>query len=584
MPNADIDTWVDRIERGTRYKENYGNSKRWSVYRDYGRGKFPGFNSDAKGILPYNLTYAMEKATVPNVYYRNPYMTVSPGFMQGYQMNSKIIESIDNWLIQEMNIKQTMKTCVADAYYTNRGIIKLGYDSIAAGSQPQPRSINERIAQIMNTPVSQLGKRKAERVEYNTDVKPGLPWASRIMPDYIVVPFGVRRLGNCSWIDHISIRELDDVKNDPKYTDTANLSGTHLEMVYKNIHTSNLYKEIAKDADLVEIHEIRDFKRKEIKAFVPGYDKWIRKPQEDVLQYEGLPYVDFTFNEDTEYYWGPSDVQIIEPQQLEINESKTQAMYHRRIALLKFLYEKGKIKPEAVDKMLSETVGPGIEVNGAPKDSVAILQPHIPPDLMQWVESIRSEVRELLGHSRQDLGEAPPGRRTKFEMQMVRGGGEIRMDERRDIVATALVQLMRKVNQIIFDKWTTDQVAQVVGFDGAKYWIKYNPRQIRGEYALRVDVESMTPKTKTMKKQEIVQLIQALAKNPRANIDYLMMLLLREYEWIDAMNVFPEAAETQQRPMEMNQFLSHQQNMVDNKPMLEARASNNASTIGRFFG
>jgi len=584
VPNADIDKWVEVIERGIRYKENYGNSKRWPVYRDYGRGKFPGYASDARGILPYNLTYAMEKVTVPNVYFRNPYMIVSPGFMQGYQMNSKIIEAIDNWLIQEMNIKQTMKTAVADAYYTNRGIIKLGYDSVSAGSQPQPMNVNDRIAQLLNTPVSQLGKKKGERVEYNTDVKPGMPWASRIMPDYIIVPFGVRRLGNCKWIDHVSIRELDDVKNDPKYTNTKELSGTHLEMVYKNIHTAQLYKEISQDADLVEIHEIRDFKNKEIKAFVPGYDKWIRPPQEDVLQYESLPYVDFTFNEDTEYYWGPSDVQIIEPQQLEINESKTQAMYHRRISLLKFLYEKGKISPEAVERMLSETVGPGIEVKGSPKDVVAILQPHIPPDLMGWVESIRSEVRELLGHSRQDLGEAPPGRRTKFEMQMVHGGGEIRMDERRDIVATCLTQLMRKVNQIIFDKWTSDQVAQVVGYDGAKYWIKYNPRQIRGEYALRVDVESMTPKTKNLKKQEIVQLIQALGKNPRANIDYLMMLLLREFEWVDAMNVFPEAQETQQKPMEMNQFQQQQQGLVDNKPLLQQRASDNASTIGRFFG
>ena len=584
MPNSDIEKWQDKIERGIRYKEHYGNSKRWAVYRDYGRGKFPGFSNDAKGILPYNLVYAMEKATIPNVYFRNPYVSISPRYMRGFEMSSKVLESVDNWLIQEMNVKATMKKCVADAYYTNRGIIKMGYDSLDSGTSPAPKGVGDKIAEIMNTPVSQLGKKKGERVEYNTDVKPGMPWAVRTMPDYIIVPFGTRTLSDCAWIDHVIIKDLEDVKNSPLYENTANLEGTHLEMVTKDTRLSAFYDEIGKDATLVEIHEIRDFKRREIKAFVPGYDKWIRKPTEDVLQIEGLPFVDFTFNDDTEYYWGPSDVQIIEPQQLEINEAKTQAMYHRRIALLKFLYEKGKIEPDDVERMLSETVGPGIPVKGSPRDSVAIIQPHIPVDLLQWIENTRSEVRELLGHSRQAMGEAPPGRRTKFEMQVVHGGGELRMDERRDIVAGALSKMVRKTNQIIFDRWDIEKVAQVVGYDGAKYWVKYNPKQIRGEYTTRVDVESMTPATKSVKRREIVEVIGALAKNPRANIDYLMTLLLREYEWIDAMSVFPEAQETMGQPMGMNQFTDFQQKMAGNPEMMGERAGANAQSMRRFLG
>ncbi|KKL21930.1 hypothetical protein LCGC14_2440530, partial [marine sediment metagenome] len=187
-------------------------------------------------------------------------------------------------------------------------------------------------------PISQLGKKKGERVEYNTNVKPGMPWGVRIMPDFFIVPFGVRTLEDCPWVDHVIIKSLADVKNDPKYKNTRELEGTHTEMVTKD-NNAEFYKEMGKDNDLVEIHEIRDFKRKEIKSLVPGYDEWIRPPQEDIMQVEGLPYVDFTFNEDTEYYWGASDVQIIEPQQLEVNEARTQAMLHRRIALVKFLIE-----------------------------------------------------------------------------------------------------------------------------------------------------------------------------------------------------------------------------------------------------
>ena len=577
-----IEDWRDLIEQGQRYKETYGNSKRWSTYRDYGRGKFTGYTNDTKGILPYNLVYAMEKATVPNVYFRNPYVTATPRYQPGFQMHAKVIESIDNWLIQELAIKQSMKTAVRDAYYTNRGILKTGYDALGGGTQLAELGINQKIADIMKTPISQLGKKRGERVDYNVNVKPGMPWAARVMPDYIIVPYGIRTLDDCSWIDHVIIRDLKDVKNDPMYKNTGKLEGTHMELMTKDVN-ADFYREMGKYTNLVEIHEIRDFKRREIKAFVPGYEHWIRPPEEDIMQVEGLPYVDFTFNEDTEYYWGSSDVQIIEPQQLEVNEARTQAMYHRRIALLKFLYEDKIIDDTEMDKLLSENVGPGIKCKGSVKEAVQILQPHIPPDLVQWTDTIRSDVRELLGHSRQSMGEAPPGRRTKFEMQGVFAGKEIRMDERRDIVGDSLIKLMRKINQIIFTKWDKEKVAQVVGYDGARYWVEYNAKAIRGEYTLRVDIESMTPQTKAVKKREIVEIIQALAKNPRANIDYLMRMLLREYEWMDAMQILPEAEETMEKPMEFNQFQSFQNKMAGNKEMLQGRASNNAEMIGRFF-
>jgi len=480
-------------------------------------------------------------------------------------------------------MKAMFKTMVQDCFYTDRGIGKIGYDSLYGGSQTAARTANAQVAELLNTPITQLGKTKNERIEYNTNVKPGMPWAVRVMPDFFIVPFGVRTLDDCPWVDHIVIRSLADVKNDPKYKNTGKLEGTHMEMLHKDLHRADFYKELAKFTDLVELHEIRDFKRKEIKVFVPGYDQWIRPPTEDLLQTEGLPFIDFTFNEDTEYYWGPSDVQIMEPQQLEVNEARTQAMLHRRIALVKFLIEQGGMEPGEVDKMLSESVGPAVFTKGKPSEIVALLQPHIPADLTQWTDVIRSDVRELLGQSKQSMGEAPPGRRTKYEMEVVEAGHGLRMDERRDVVADALVKAIRKINQVIFKKWTAERVAQVVGYDGARYWVAHTGTEIAGEYNLRVDVESMTPNTKRVKKREIIELIQALGNNPRANIDYLMRLLLREYEWIDAMQVLPEAQETMGQPMGQNEFIGMQNKMAGNPEMLKQRASKTADSIGRLM-
>lgn len=583
MSKVAIDEWTNLITQGVRYKENFGSAKRWSTYRNYGRGIFPGFTGATNGILPYNLVHSMKRGMVPNIYFRNPYMNVTSTNKPGLEIQAKIVESVDNWLLGELGIKAIFKTMVQDAYYTDRGICKIGYDGLWS-ELTNLRSPGEMLSEELGIPLSHLSKGSAkERVEYNVNVKPGMPWAMRVIPENFIVPFGVRTLDDCPWVDHVVLRSLADVKADRKYTDTKDLEGTHLEILHKDPAHANFYKELSQYGDIVEIHEIRDYKRKEIKAFVPGYDKWIRKPAEDVLQIEGLSFVDFTFNEDGEYYWGPSDVQIIEPQQLEINETRTQAMLHRRIALVKFLVEMGMIDDPEIEKMISDAVGPVVKVKGDPNKVVAMLQPHIPIDLMQWTEQIRSDVRELLGQGKQQLGEAPPGRRTAEEMRNVQAAHDIRMDERRDIVADALVKLMRKINQIIFARWTSEKVIPVVGIDGARYWVQYKGAENRAEYTLRVDVESMTPRTKMMKKREIVELIQALAKNPRANIDYLMMLLLREYEWVDAMKVFPEAQETMGQPMQQRQFQQQQQGLMNNRPELQKRAGANAEMIGRFF-
>ncbi len=573
-----IEDWVKEIERGIRYKENFGSAKSWQTYRNYGRGIFSGYSGSTGGILPYNVVHSNLRGMVPNVYFRNPYINVTSTNQPGLDMQAKVVEAIDNWLLTELNVKETFKTMVQDCYYTNRGICKIGYDGLWS-----KKTGDKQLAEDLGVPEDALGVNRKERVNYDVNVKPGSPWVSRVMAEMFIVPFGVRTLDDCPWVDHVVIRALEDVKNDPKYKDTKDLTGTHIEYMKKDAGRGNYYRELTSCEDMVEIHEIRDFKRKEIKAFVPGYPKWLRPPSEDVLQIEGLPFVDFTFNEDGEYYWGPSDVQIIEPQQLEINEARTQAMLHRRLALVKFLVEQNGMEKEEVDKMLSEAVGPAVFTKGDPNKVVTLLQPHIPADLTQWSDIIRSDVRELLGQGRQQMGEAPAGRRTAEEMRNVQMASDTRMDEKRDIVADALTKMMRKVNQIVFERWDTEKVIPVVGIDAARYWVAYKGIANRGEYTLKVDVESMTPKTKMMKKREIVELIQALGKNPRANIDYLMRMLLREYDWVDALKVLPEAQESIGAAMPQEQFQQQQQQLMSNPQELSKRASGNAEMIGRFF-
>lgn len=561
--------WLERIRKGIIYKEKYGDSKNWGIYEKYFRGDFAGYTRNTKGILPLNIVFSIAKTLIPNTYFRNPYINVTPrkGVFVDFhrRMMARVVESVDNWLVQEIDLKQVIKQAIRSAYFTGTGIIKCGYDS-QFGFFPS----------VLDN--AQLTKDSKEKTEYNVNIKPGMPWFASVPSAYFIVPFGGVRMKELPWVDHVSLRPLWDVKTDVKYKNTEKLKGTHVEMLQKALEDTEFYKSLTNDASWVEVHEIRDAKRRQIMCVVTGQDWWLRPPEEDALQIDGLPYTDIHFNEDDKVFWSVSDVGIIEPQQLEINESRTQAMYHRRVALLRFAYEKGAIKKGELAKLLQEDVGVGIEMDDDPR-KLAMIQPHIPADIVQWTDVIRSDAREQLGIGRQQTGELGRTRRTAKESEIVDVASQTRLSERRGVVGDAVAGAVRKANQTIFKFWKKEKVVQVVGVDAAKYWVAFNNEAISGEYDLKVDVESMTPVTRDIRRREVMQLLAVMAKMPQANVTPLLRQLSSHFDFTDSMELFPEAQETQGKPMGMQEFSSQQQSLSKDPQRMAARVGQNKRFI-----
>ena len=565
--------WQERIEKAIRFKDQVGHYKDWENYREYYRGNFPGQGGGTNaGVLPYNLTFGFARTIVPSVYPRNPYLMASPRQGSTTTSRAKLIESVDNWLIDEMGVKKAFRTAVLQCYLCGRGILKVGYDSqFGLGDL-------ERKTRAETTLTDVTGK---EYLEYNSNIKPGMPWVVSVDPDMFLVPYGVKDLEDCQWVDHIILRALEDVKADVKYKGGSDIDATHVNRTLLPPGKEKLLDELMRDADIVELHEIRDGKRREVSTVVIGHDKYLRGPFDDPLQVEGFPFVDFCFNEDPEYFWCPSDVSILEPQQLEMNEARTQAMYHRRIALVKFLVQEGGINNDEAAKMLSEKVGPIVWVNGAPGSVVEMLQPHIPPELLGWVDAIREDSREIVGLARQELGAdtATQDRMTATKSSFIHQASKTRMSEKHDAMADALQKVMRKVNQMIFKFWDKERVIEVVGVDAARYWVKVTGEELRNEYNLKVDMESMEPETKASRRETIVELIKALGKVPGIDINYLLRALVQEFEWLDAMRVFPEAPEAAGGAMSVNQFEGQQAQLAQNPQQLQDRTSQNTNRM-----
>jgi hypothetical protein len=579
-----IAKWRNLIDQAQHYKEKYGNSRAWKRYRQYVRGHFGGYTPGSLetapdfGILPYNVTYAQMNTLVPNIYYRNPYINITPRFGSGMDFQSKAVEGIINWLVHELDFKGTFKRAIKDCYTCGRGIIKCGYDSQYALDLENGRSRGE---------LAQMNRKGTRRIQYNAKVLPGMPWLLRTNPDAFLVPFGILGIDDSPWLDHVILRNTIDLRNDPFYTNVKDVGRTHFNAMYATKNNESFYNDIDNEIDITEMHEIRDMSRGEVQTLVFGTQanhRVIRKAEHDPMQIDGPPFVDFTFNEDPEYYWNPSDAALLEPQQLELNDARTQAMRLRRLLLSRILVDEGMISDEEIAKMVGPMPDAVVRIKGTPNASFTQLNHHIPQDLLQWTNAIVDDVEGLTGIGKNQQGGFAGARTTATEVSQVAAGANLRLSERRDIVGDAIGRASRKTLQTIFKFWDQERVVEVVGIEGAKYWVSVTPSQLKHEYNLKVDVESLTPMSKEAKKRDILNVLQVVGNNPRVNVDYLMNLLLREYDWIDALKVLPEAPESQAlsqqgQALPFNDFQTLQGGLAGNPTALGQRAETNANVL-----
>jgi hypothetical protein len=403
-----------------------------------------------------------------------------------------------------------------------------------------------------------------EKIEYNVNVKPGMPWYQRVNPMDFIVPWGTHKFEEAPWFAFRKMRRLQDILEDKKYPEKAKLD---LEGIYKSRleaseeDSSRMLEDTA--SDWVELWQIHDQRTGLVFVLSLDHDKFLRV-DEDYLQLEGLPAKVIGFNEDPDFFWWPSDCRQIVAQQLELNDIRTSARKHRRVAILKVLLERGVLKPEEIDKFFDGdpkvAIMADIGAGGDIRKSVQLFQSHVPPDLTIAAREVREDVREIIGFSRNQMGsfEESSGRRTAAEAEIVKAASMIRIDERRDVMADHLQAIIRGTNQIIFNAWDAERIVDVVGNDGARYWVRFTGRELKGEFNFKINPEETIPSDKRTQQAEILNFMQLTAKVPGANMQYLLETYADKFDWLDPTLLFPGegAGRSPEKAVDFNQFLS----------------------------
>jgi hypothetical protein len=520
--------WVGEINRGKAFRKEKAFETKWADWRRYYRGEWKA------GILPSNIFFKMMRTMVPRIYYRNPSVSLTPTRPGVENMVlTKLMERADNKLHDIMGTKGQMKRAVQQAIMFGTGGVRLGY---GAEFSPTPDDLG-------TSEPDAGGSKFAHHVEYNDLVHPNMPWLMAAHPGSVIVPVGAPDIHAARWVCFETWRSAADLKADPRFRHTDSLGdGTHAGSGGMLLAKSSGQK----SQPGVQLWEIRDKKTGMVFVMAPNANdqrssqqKTLYCETDDLLYNKRLNYYPLIFNMDDEAFWGIPDSQIMEPQQIEKNEVRTQMMYHRRVALAKFLYETGSIAPDELAKLVDGNIFNGIQVksiNGVKEFN----PPAIPPALLQMEADIDRETQEIIGLGVNQFGEYAPGSadRSATESQIVNQATQIRMDERRDACADLLTDVTSHINHIILEHWTGDIVLDVMGPEGVPIWIKFQAHELKDAlYDIKIDPDTSIPQTRQLREQRAFALYAQLKQNPLIDPMQLTRYLTNEIDgvWADSL-------------------------------------------------
>ena len=547
--------WQEEIDRALEFRQIYGGERFWARIEKlfYNR-------DESNAHAGPNLIFATGDSLLSSLTVPWPYITVramTPDSIRG----SKIQETVDNSLLQTMGMRAEVEAAVTSAYLWGRGIVKSGYDS-EFGWDPK-YDYGEIYQTKLGSSTTQFNK-KLQRIEYRSNVRPGMPWVSAVLPHDFVVPWGTKELDDAPWCAHRVLRHIDDVKDDPKYR-TRGLEPTlSMSDFVASYETSNRVRELGRTlinvtplgrapAEFVELWEIYDKRTGKILVVANGHEYFLRN-ETCYLMIDGrLPFASVSFTPRARNFWVTSDAMYLLQSQLELGDIALQNQKHRRARVLKFLVEEGAFVDEVQETAFtSAEVGVFAkmkkDLNGRSlQDRIATFNPQADLGALQEAEAVRRDSRELVGMSSNQMGEFnASSRRSATEANIVNQASNIRMDRRQSRVAFLYSDLFKIINPICWEFWTSPQPIQILGANGEQDWTLVKGEDLKGEYAYEVGFSLNAPLSLQQRKMNALQLYQLLRQDPMADPREAIQFLIGAFNDPEFSRIFQASMQTGQ--------------------------------------
>lgn len=552
--------WQTQIAQAEEWKRTTSTARYWDRVDQY-------YSHDAymgDEIKPnFNLIYMLGSTMIPSLLFQTPHIVNNPRRFE-YRYWSQIYNGILNWVYDTMGVKEVGDNAVLNAFLYNIAPIELGYDFPGA----QGTEIRGLLGDMDFTRIpNQYDRHRA----YN------LPWMDVIDPRLFLVAAGTKSMRNCRWYGKLITLPLRVVKEFPGINKEAAIATSVYDDTNRN-HMPKWMDVLQKCEEYISYYEIHCAERQSTFLFTTE-GEFLTTPEEDPMQVAGLPLEVLTFNHDPRHIWGTPDSLYVESQMLEGNECRMFGRLQRKVALVKFLIKGGYLDEDEVEKFLQGDPAVAIQVKNVNPDEkiqdiIATLQPHVQLEYHEYQKNLLNDAQLLSGMGPNQTGMYAPGRRTKYESQVVEQSHMVRTGQRRLEVGSSFEKHASRVKELVSKHWHNKIVARVVGRDASIFWVEVSPQELADvgiNLTTKVNIESLTPTSRESRRGEMIEVLGLLSKFEGVDIMPILYSFLSTFDWKAIDENLPLAAGPQ---MGVQEFQQQQQGQMQNPQAMNQLQAN----------
>lgn len=500
-----ITKYRDKIEQSRRWRREENFDKTWKRMVDMYRGKQFLGNSDQDRML-INDAFATINVIWPSVSVNHPKITVNA---RRYEDAPKAIvtEEVVNYWWKHYECQSEFRRSVKDMLIIGHGWLKTGYRFVEKTEDEQYDTADELASPESIT-------------ESEIIITEDRPFVERISPFDVFVDADATSISDMRWIAQRIRRPIIDVKKDKRYNAQARREAAPSHYTKWGQDGSMPRRSEKAEDGYVEIWEFYDIDRGTISIFCDGSDKFLVNPTEIPFAF-GHPFVMLRNYEIPEHFYPMGELEAIEPLQMELNETRTQMMNHRKRFSRKWLYKESAFDAEGRSALESDednVLVPVISEEGlggvvAPMPAVVS-----PPEFYNQSSLITNDIDRISGISEYARGALPEIRRTATEAGIIQDAANARASDKLAIIEKAIADAARRLVMLAQQYMTGEQAVRVAGKDATNVWVEFDRDYIQGEFDFDVEAGSTQPVNESFRRQMALQVVDAMAPFAQAGI------------------------------------------------------------------
>ena len=618
--------WGKKLEKALKKQSKDGVEKKFKELRSYVRGDVG--DDGESGLVRTNIIHSNFAAILPQIYAKNPEISVTPSEAAGNQVKwvpafCKTMQSVlARKFVKEGQLKKRSKASIRSAMTTAIGWTKVSWQKDVRTDPLIENRINDTQDNIQRI------KYLIDEIKEDDDSRCELEAKQGELEQQLAALQEKAEVSTVSGvaIDHVLTEDifvLDETLYEFDQYDQADTIAHRVWMTCEQYEqafgkdvpkTANRYGSDKKESTtnseedekntLVAVFECWQKSSNTVYTLCSGSDEWARDPYRPPVSGKRFyPFFGLAFNPVDGRMQPISDAELLIELQDEYNTTRTNFAEHRKENIPVRVYRKsGDLTDQDIDALANRSANQWVGLEGDPSQPVekdiAILQnPPVDPNTYD-VQPILRDAEMVLG-----AGDAAKGvinkAKTATEAEIMAQGLQSRVAERQDVVEDWIGEMAQYAAELCLQELTAEEVQRIAGIDAV--WPQMDKEQIFDLVNIEIRAGSAGRPNKAKEReqwgqmlpqiqQSVTQIMQLRESGQNDMAESMLKLMeetLRRFdERIDIESFFPQKKEGEQPPQippevqqQMQQMKQAMQHMQEENAQLKQAAEGKQAEI-----